>query len=272
MNIKKTQSGQKNKDTDCFLKITAVQVLACGMMLLLVFAVCRLSPDGGTSIKDGYNRIMLTDISFSQVWSSVKEVAEYVIKPIDVDDVNWINGQSEAVTQENEEQTTSSSVDEKTEAETTPRETKRQNDVAMVMASFSDESKINVPVHGRISSYFGGRNDPISGEYEQHNAIDIAVEEGTNVCAAWDGVVSETGYDSVKGEYIWLVHKNASETFYCHCSEILVEEGTVIRGGETIALSGNTGNSTGPHLHFAVKKNGGFVDPLDYLEEIDGRI
>ncbi len=265
MENKKVSTGKKRKEPDPFIKITAVQFLVCGFIVLLIFGVCRLSPDGGASVREKYKEIMLTDISFSQAWSKVKEVASYVMKPVDVD-----SAQEVILPEENapaEEEYVISQPDKETE-----NEDSEDKKIAAVMSFFDDGKEITAPVHGRITSYFGSRTDPISGENGNHNAIDVAVDEGTCVRAAWDGVVTKTGNDSIRGNYLWLVHKNGSETFYCHCSQILVGEGAVIRAGETVAFSGNTGYSTGPHLHFAVKENGEYVDPLDYLEEKDGRI
>ncbi len=273
MDTKKTAAQPKNKETDYFLKITAVQFLVCGFMVLLIFGVCRLSPDGGESIKAKYNDIMLTDISFSQVWSSVKEVATYVMKPIDVESVQNSVTQPDLSEGEPDAQPQEDFVETESESDKADSEESSENQsIAAVMNFFDESGDITIPAHGRISSYFGEREHPINGEDDIHNAIDIAVEEGSCVAAAWDGVVTETGYNQVSGNYVWLVHKNGNETFYCHLSEILVNDNAVIRAGETIAFSGNTGNSTGPHLHFAVKENGEFVDPLDYLKEKDGRI
>lgn len=259
--IKKTPK----RENDYFVRITVIQFLVCGFMVLLVLGVCRMSPDGGASLKAKYNEIMLTDISFSQVWSSVKEVAEYVMKPVDVDNVQKSTVEESQIEPE-----------EKTEVveppETYQPETTSDGDIAAVMSMFGDSGKITPPAHGRITSDFGDREDPISGDDGMHNAIDIALDEGSCVAAAWDGVVTKTGYDEKAGNYIWLVHKNGNETFYCHLSEILVSKGVVIRSGETIAFSGNTGYSTGPHLHFAIKKNGSYVDPFDYLDPENGRI
>ena len=268
MENKKSIKKSKNKETDYFVKITAVQFFVCGFMVLLVFGACRLSPDGGASLKAKYDEIMLTDISLSQVWSSVKEVAEYVMKPVEVEQVQENEPKAQEQTTDTEEETREQTTSQATE----PDETEVNRDVAAVMSFFEDAGKITAPAHGRITSYFGERVDPISGEDGVHNAIDIALDEGSCVSAAWDGVVSKTGYDSTSGNYIWLVHKNGNETFYCHLSEVLVSDGAVIRAGETIAFSGNTGYSTGPHLHFAVKENGEYADPLDFLNDKDGRI
>lgn len=262
MDNKKLTAKPKNKDSDWFVKLTVVQFSACAFIVLLIFGVCRLSPDGGESIKAKYNEIMLTDISLSQVWSSVKEVARYVIKPVEVDDVHQVVAQ-----------TAEPEYEEVTEAVITENQNSASADnTVAVMSFFGDAGKITAPAHGRITSYFGEREHPVNGEEDIHNAIDIALDEGTCVAAAWDGVVTKTGYDETSGNYIWLIHKNGNETLYCHLSEILVNKGVVIRAGETIAFSGNTGTSTGPHLHFAIKENGEFVDPLEYLTNKDGKV
>ena len=74
------------------------------------------------------------------------------------------------------------------------------------------------------------------------------------------------------GNYISLVHKDGSETLYCHCSKIIAEKGDVIRAGETIALVGSTGRSTGPHLHFEITVDGKTENPLLYLPNENGEV
>ncbi len=263
----KRNSKKKKRDNDYMIKIVGVQFLICALFTVLIFTACRLSPDSGAQIKAKYQEIMLTDISFSQVIAGVREVAEYVMKPVTVNPDG-----STLKTEEDITEFQSEYYESETPETTADASEKSSEEIASVMAGFSDNENAVSPVHGKITSYFGKRTDPISGENDTHNAIDVAVPQGTCVAAHRDGIVTETGEDSIKGKYIWLVHKNGTETFYCHCSEILVNEGTVIRAGETIAFSGNTGYSTGPHLHFAVKKDGEYVDPLDYLKEKDGEI
>ncbi|MDD6526538.1 MAG: M23 family metallopeptidase, partial [Oscillospiraceae bacterium] len=96
---------------------------------------------------------------------------------------------------------------------------------------------------------------------------DIAAPLGTKIKAAYNGTVSRTGEDSRSGKYIYLSHSNGLETLYCHCSSILAKKGAKIRQGETIALVGSTGWSTGPHLHFEIHKNGERIDPMPFLKE-----
>lgn len=118
---------------------------------------------------------------------------------------------------------------------------------------------------GRYSSYFGYRINPITDEFSFHTGLDIAVPTGTKIRAVYSGKVTKVGEDSRAGKYIFLSHDDGMVTFYCHCSEITAEEGAVIRQGETIAKVGSTGWSTGPHLHFEVRKNNIRYNPLYIL-------
>ena len=118
---------------------------------------------------------------------------------------------------------------------------------------------------GRYTSYFGYRMSPITGEFSFHTGLDIAAEEGTKIRAVYNGKVLKTGEDSRAGKYIFLEHDDGFVTFYCHCSEITAEVGVNIRQGETIAKVGSTGWSTGPHLHFEIRKNNIRYNPLNIL-------
>ncbi len=101
-----------------------------------------------------------------------------------------------------------------------------------------------------------------------HGGVDLAVPEGTPVYAADDGKVivsDDSGYGGGYGKYIILDHQNGIKTLYGHNSELLVSVDSIVKKGEKIALSGNTGNSTGPHLHFEVRENDEQVDPQQYV-------
>lgn len=120
--------------------------------------------------------------------------------------------------------------------------------------------------NGRYTSYFGYRINPITGKFSFHTGLDIAAAKGTKIRAAYSGVVAKTGEDERAGKYVLLQHDDGFATFYCHCSEILVDLNTVIRQGETIALVGTTGYSTGPHLHFEIRKDNIRYNPIYILE------
>jgi murein DD-endopeptidase MepM/ murein hydrolase activator NlpD len=121
------------------------------------------------------------------------------------------------------------------------------------------------PIRGRLTSPYGWRDDPISGVRRFHAAIDLAASIGVPVKAAMDGRVSATGVNATYGKFIILSHSGGYQTMYAHLSLVSVKQGASVEQGAKIGEVGNTGYSTGPHLHFAIYKNGKAVDPLDFL-------
>ena len=123
------------------------------------------------------------------------------------------------------------------------------------------------PVYGRITSYFGYRS--IFGSYSYHGGIDIATSYGTGIAAADGGTVvfagRATGSMWSYGNLVIVDHGNGKQTYYGHCSSVLVSVGDKVCQGQTIARVGSTGRSTGNHCHFEVKINGTSVNPLSYL-------
>ena len=130
-----------------------------------------------------------------------------------------------------------------------------------------------VPESGRITSDYGYRNAPVKGASTFHQGIDIGVgnlaRADRDVVAALAGVVSEVGYSSSGGNYVYIDHGNGLVTKYLHAYKIYVKEGQVVERGEEIMEAGNTGYSSGPHLHFGVWVNGVSVDPLLYINYSD---
>lgn len=118
---------------------------------------------------------------------------------------------------------------------------------------------------GRLSCGFGPRRAPTAGASTYHKGIDIAVPTGTAVRASKAGKVVTATYSSSAGNYVAIYHGDGVYTYYMHCSSLSVSVGDQVAQGQTIALSGSTGISTGPHLHFAVNVNGQYVNPLNYV-------
>ncbi|WP_228412664.1 M23 family metallopeptidase [Chryseobacterium sp. SC28] len=130
---------------------------------------------------------------------------------------------------------------------------------------------ISMPLRNRISvtSPYGTRMHPIFGTAKMHNGIDLKANY-EDVHAVLDGIITEAGWDSKGGgNYIKIKHFNRFETSYLHLSEIYYKVGEKVRAGFIIGKSGNTGNSTGPHLHFAVKEFGQSINPYHFLNDLN---
>lgn len=140
-----------------------------------------------------------------------------------------------------------------------------------VMASLQEQRKkwdrtpSIQPSPGWIISPFGFRRDPLVGELRMHEGIDIAGPEGTIIVASADGKATFVGYRGNYGLCLEIEHGYGISTRYAHCSMVKVDVGQNVTRGQVVALVGQTGRATGPHLHYEVVVNGQPVDPQDYI-------
>ncbi len=121
------------------------------------------------------------------------------------------------------------------------------------------------PIRGYITSWFGWRKDPFTSTRSYHGGLDIGSSIGTRIHAAMEGVVSATGYSTSTGNYIVISHHSGYSSLYAHLSKIMTQPGARVSTATVIGLVGNTGYSTGPHLHFSVSKYGSAVNPMTVL-------
>ena len=121
------------------------------------------------------------------------------------------------------------------------------------------------PVEGIVTSSWGARENPILHKEEFHDGLDIAVTEGTDVAAVKSGVVTEVRRSDTYGRVLRYRTKDGYEILYAHLSQVLVKKGERVKQGQIVARSGNTGLSTGPHLHYALRRDGKSLNPGAFL-------
>ncbi len=121
------------------------------------------------------------------------------------------------------------------------------------------------PAKGAVTSGFGWRTSPFDGGAELHQGIDIASEAGTPVVATADGEVAQCGWDGGYGNAVQIDHGNGLATVYGHNERLAVSAGQTVVKGQVVAYAGSTGKSTGPHVHYEVRKDGAAIDPWRYL-------
>lgn len=124
------------------------------------------------------------------------------------------------------------------------------------------------PMIGEVKSGFGYRKHPMGGANHHHDGVDIAAPRGTRVKAAASGVVTESSYDSFKGNNIVVKHADGYKTCYFHLSKRVVSKNAKVSRGQTIGYEGSTGHSTGAHLHFEILKNGNAINPALYISSL----
>lgn len=122
------------------------------------------------------------------------------------------------------------------------------------------------PVKGTLTSEFGYREHPLEGEERFHYGIDLAADTGTAIQCFADGTVTALGESSSYGQYLIVTHAGGYSTLYAHCSKLIASSGSDVEKGETIAEVGETGNTTGPHLHFELHQGSMYLNPIYYVE------
>ena len=116
-----------------------------------------------------------------------------------------------------------------------------------------------------VSDGYGWRNDPFTGKKAFHRGIDLACAEGTPVRAVQAGVVAAAARSTGYGNYLHLLHRDGSETWYAHLQYLYVRPGEVVRAGQTLGTAGQTGRATGAHLHLELHRQGAACDPAPLL-------
>ena len=234
---KKREQKKQNVTT----KVIIVQLVLSLVVSGIIFVVCKTDSNLSKNIKSYYTEISKTDIAVSTILDVFKNVAKQTFAPTIIEEIA-----SGETTEDSGEKT----------------------DFSPVFLTVNIAKPIE---KGYISSHFGYRVSPITQKYSLHKGIDIPANENTKIYAVAAGTVTYAGYHRDYGYMVIVNHANGTSTVYAHASSLCVSSGDSVVAGETIALVGNTGWSTGPHLHFEIHRNGSTIDPLTIITEEDGR-
>ncbi len=232
------------------------QTIISASILGAIMACENLPVIANSEIWNKATEFAKTDVNVDQIRNGIEWGVEYakVLIP------EILNNEDVAEQNETVNETIVESVIEEPEIpEVDPTEgmTQEEKDIYNILKS----TTILRPVNGEVTSPFGDRIDPVTKQYALHTGTDFLAAVGTQVKSAITGTVIEVKKSNVSlGNHVKV--KNADiVTVYAHCSEIKVAEGDKVNQGDIIALSGNTGKTSGPHLHFEVLKDGRYVNP-----------
>ena len=214
---------KRNKNQSKNIDIIFFQCITCAILILIVFAIKKISGPEGNLTQKLKNAI-------------TESVAEENIEDIkDVFDFK-ANSQKEIVIPQIE-----------------------------TISVSDNKNKWITPCMGRITSLYGLRKDPFGENKQFHKGIDFAVNENTELIAVSSGVIKKCGYSKSYGYNVTYTTYDGYDVFYAHLNKICVKENQHVEKGDIIALSGNTGMSTGAHLHFEISKEGKNINPIDLI-------
>ncbi len=247
-----------------YTKIITLQLFLCVLILLTVLMVKQFSGPAFEVLKQSYGEIVSHSATGKLLNDNYKAIEDAVQQTFSF----LSNNAEEKAGIQDEVPAFSMHTSSRDVIALSSRRMKAPNG-----ATFSPVTvfgKLLYPVAaGTTSCGFGYRTHPVTGKRDFHTGIDIAAPRGTRIMAAVSGTVHDISYSEIYGNTIVLDHGARFYTVYCHCDSIVATIGARIKSGETIALVGDTGLTTGPHLHFEIRKDGLCADPL-WIFDRDG--
>lgn len=211
------------------LSVVGVQSLACGVLLLLALLLRLAGGDAYEQLRRVFQERLVSNDLLS------------VLAPLWEDEVQGENENSEPAP--------------------SPVAGRRPPEGALAVRLLVNRLAVAPVAEGTVTSGYGYRENP-TGEGEQfHRGVDIATTAGTPIAAMYDGQVEATGENTSLGRYVQLDHGDGVTVLYAHCSAVLADKGALVRAGETVALVGSTGDSTGSHVHIQISADGTVYNP-----------
>ena len=279
------KGGKEKRQISLYRKML-IQILICILIYLIFSAIKEANYLFSSNIINKTKEFLNSDINFEVISNNISKFFEenkdkfnFMNKPVNsqenIQTNNAIENNQVQNVQENQVQinnelqvnnniknettgiggATTNEETISTTAEGSSKKTQMEIDAEYIKSNFS----MQLPVKASITSHYGKR-EATEIVSENHQGIDLGVVVGTTIVAAMEGKVSVVSDEGEYGTHVKIINNDVT-TIYAHCSKILVKEGDNIKKGEEIALSGNTGKTTGPHLHFEIQRSGRSIDP-----------
>jgi len=260
-NTRETTNQKINKR----LKKMIVQIIVCMLIYLSFHYIVKSDYIFSADFKNKCEEILAYDISFNELYKNIsnsiivlQEKYQTTVENKSTNDDNEGGQEEQKETHENigGAEKEIAKTEESLETEKLSEEEQMKKDAEDIKAKIS----FIKPLSGTITSVFGWRNPKLSTVSKYHTGIDIAANEGTDIISATSGEVILASSEGAYGNHLKIKIEDII-IIYAHCSSLLVKEGDEISQGQVIAKVGSTGNSTGPHLHFEIRKEDRYVNP-----------
>ena len=239
-----------------------VQLIVCGALFVALIGLKLLMPGNLSALRGTLGQWLVRDADFISAFSAVGRAAS--------GEQDWGDSLSEAYVAvfggESKAQEVSGNLIGMTVSEQDVSDLTSARELPALAVG---EQRIlgfsyACPLSGTMTSPFGWREDPNTGEEAFHTGLDLAADEGTPFACFADGTVGVVGESTVLGKYLTVRHADGYETLYAHCSKITVSSGQSVLRGDTLGAVGATGNATGAHLHFELLSGSKYLDPIVY--------
>lgn len=250
-----------------------IQCIICILLVIFYLIANIVRTQWASSIKDECNRLMTQDETVAQsIVDFTSQAYETLTKSKPLKPVEAMGGDvfyapvEDLLDYDNLAEEVEDDVKDTTEKAKKKDNAKTKESEVAIQVLKSEEIGLISPLSGIITSKFGKRADPFSDGDGFHYGVDIENKVGSEICATAKGKVIVAQENDLAGKYIEIDHGNGIISRYLHCKKLLVKEGDNVKRGQAIAELGNTGRSTGPHLHFELRYDGTPFDPLEVIK------
>lgn len=262
--------NNENKKDIKLLKKMIIQIIISLLIYLSIYIIQNNNYIFSEEFLKKANEILSYDINFSQMYENIKSNIEQGINKFNENKQGIIENSNEnaigGAEENNIENTNETINNEQTSDQNT--NTVELSQEEQDIANIKQTTTFIKPVEGTISSKFGQREPTTSTVPKNHTGVDIAANMGTKIISATDGEVVLASEEGDYGKHLKIQIGEVS-IIYAHCNNLYVKQGDKITQGQEIAEVGSTGNSTGPHLHFEVRKDGVATSPIPFLKGED---